>query len=160
MNFSIKLLLLSLPLLTIPFLASPAQAERIKCESTEGRRQRCSMDTRGGVELIRVLSQTSCRNRWRYGRGYVEVRDGCRAEFESYRSSDWEDDHSTNSRDRVICESKQGRTKRCAIDAGRRGVRLVRELSDTSCRDRWYYEDGYVYVEDGCRGEFVSRQRY
>jgi hypothetical protein len=36
----------------------------------------------------------------------------------------------------------------------------VRELSDTSCRDRWYYEDGYVYVEDGCRGEFVSRQRY
>lgn len=149
-------LLISALFLAIPLIPLPARAERITCESVDMRRTRCPMDTRGGVELIRQLSQASCRNRWSFGQGYVEVRDGCRAEFESFRGG-----HGGRY-ERITCSSSRGQTRRCSIDAGRGGVRLVRQLSSSSsCEGNWFYDqnNGEVVVKNGCRGEFEARRR-
>jgi len=62
----------------------PAQAQNvITCESHGGRRQTCSVDTRGGVRLVRRLSDNPCVQGRSWGttsRG-VWVDDGCRAQF-------------------------------------------------------------------------------
>ncbi len=53
------------------------------CESHGGRRETCSVDTRGGVRLVRRLSDNPCIQGRSWGttsRG-VWVDDGCRAQF-------------------------------------------------------------------------------
>ncbi|WP_013324562.1 DUF3011 domain-containing protein [Gloeothece verrucosa] len=149
---------------------SRAAAENtLVCESRKGRTQRCPMDTRGGVDLVEELSDTHCRDRWSYGRGYVEVRDGCRAKFAAdgdhyhhYHRDDQDynrdrDRNRDDDRDRITCASKDGETQRCRIQASG-GVRLVRQLSNKSCQDNWRYHNGYVIVRNGCRAEFESRR--
>lgn len=62
----------------------PAQAQNvITCESHGGRRQTCSVDTRGGVRLVRRLSDNPCiqGRSWGTTRNGVWVDDGCRAQF-------------------------------------------------------------------------------
>lgn len=59
----------------------PARA--IRCESQEGRPQRCDMSIARGVQMVRQLSRSSCvqdRN-WGWDQQGIWVRDGCRAEF-------------------------------------------------------------------------------
>lgn len=64
----------------------PGQAgQSVRCESADGRERRCTLDTRGGVRLVRQLSRTACiegRN-WGYDRGGVWVEGGCRADFQA-----------------------------------------------------------------------------
>ncbi len=155
----------------------PARAQNIViCESRNGRTERCAINTRGGIELIEQLSDTSCRGRWSYGRGYVEVRDGCRAKFANYDyyDDDYYDDgyydggyYDDNyydghyagggSRIRITCASRRGHTERCRFPARGR-VRLVRQLSNTPCEGNWRYRDGYIIVRNGCRAEFEARR--
>jgi hypothetical protein len=64
--------------------AKPASADRtVRCESREGRTQRCGVDTRGGVYLQRQLSSAGCwqGDTWGYDRRGIWVSNGCRAEF-------------------------------------------------------------------------------
>jgi hypothetical protein len=134
-------------LLIIPMIPQTAHAERVTCESIDRRRQRCPMDTRGGVELIRNLSGVSCQNRWSRGQGYVQVWDGCRAEFESFRSSQG------GNNNRITCSSIRGQNQRCSFNAGR-------QLSNSSsCEGNWFYDQrGFIVVKNGCRGEFERRR--
>jgi len=150
----LKYLLASSVLLIIPMIPQTARAERVICESVDRRTQRCPMDTRGGVELIRNLSGVSCQNRWSRGQGFVEVRDGCRAEFESFRSSQG------GNNNRITCSSNRGQNQRCNFNAGRNGARLVRQLSNSSsCEGNWFYDQrGFIVVKNGCRGEFERRR--
>ncbi|HYH82272.1 MAG TPA: DUF3011 domain-containing protein [Longimicrobium sp.] len=63
---------------------TPAQAQQVvTCESSRGRRETCSVDTRGEVRLTRRLSDAACvRGRsWGVQPGAVWVDDGCRAQF-------------------------------------------------------------------------------
>lgn len=53
------------------------------CQSYDLKRVSCQIDTRDGVEIDRQYSQTPCRGKWGFGRGYVWVEDGCRASFKS-----------------------------------------------------------------------------
>jgi hypothetical protein len=58
--------------------------DTFKLESSNGRRRTKRIDTRGGVRLLRQLSDRRCvygRN-WGYDRDEVWVDDGCRAVFE------------------------------------------------------------------------------
>ena len=109
----------SLGMLAIAATPEPlmAQPSRVVCESSNNRMNRCSIDTRGRVRLNRQLSGTSCNGRWRTGRGYVEVTDGCRAEFVSEGRGSNNDDwgwngggSNGNRGDRVTCESNNKRT--------------------------------------------------
>ena len=65
---------------------SPGRAEAqniITCESRGHDRAYCSADTRGGVRLVRQLSETRCVSgrTWGADRGGIWVTSGCRAQF-------------------------------------------------------------------------------
>lgn len=55
------------------------------------------------------------------------------------------------------CESSDGRTRECAVDASG-GARLLRQLSRTPCveGDTWGRTRGSIWVTQGCRGEFLA----
>ena len=55
----------------------------VRCESNDGRTRQCALDTRGGVQLVRQLSNAACveGQTWGISRGGVWVSQGCRGEF-------------------------------------------------------------------------------
>lgn len=65
--------------------ARPAEAQRreVRCESRDGRQHHCRVDTRGGVSLVRQLSDAQCsRGRsWGSDGSGIWVSRGCRGEF-------------------------------------------------------------------------------
>lgn len=63
--------------------------EIIRCESRDGRRNRCRADTRGGVRLVRQLGNTQCREgrTWGWNSNEIWVDNGCRGEFQLRQGS-------------------------------------------------------------------------
>ncbi len=59
----------------------------------------------------------------------------------------------------ITCQSKSNDRQECRIPEGAR-IRLVRQLSGSPCRlnDTYGRGAGYVWVAEGCRGEFEVRQ--
>lgn len=57
--------------------------QTVVCESSNGQRQYCPADTRGGVQLMRQISGSACRqgSTWGYDNRGIWVDNGCRAEF-------------------------------------------------------------------------------
>lgn len=57
--------------------------QTLACGSRDLRRAECAADTRGGVYLLRQLSESACAYglSWGYGRAGVWVKGGCRAQF-------------------------------------------------------------------------------
>lgn len=57
--------------------------QTFRCESNDGRQNFCNVDTRGGVRLVRRLSDSACieGRTWGANRSGVWVSQGCRAEF-------------------------------------------------------------------------------
>jgi hypothetical protein len=68
----------------VAFAPRDASAQSlVTCESRNGDRQICRVDTRGGVTIRQQLSSTDCvqgRN-WGYSRTAIWVDNGCRAQF-------------------------------------------------------------------------------
>lgn len=141
----------------------------VSCSSNDGKRVECPADLDGYV--VRDLDQasrTECvvgRN-WGYNDRGVWVDDGCRATFffDKRRGGDHPRSWGNRDRDwdkereqRVRCESRDGRRAEC--DADLRGYRIadVREMSKADCDigRNFGYDDRGVWVDDGCRGEFV-----
>ena len=128
----------------------------VRCESHDRRTRYCSADTRGGVRLVRQLSDRSCirgRN-WGANERGIWVTDGCRAEFAlnggggGYARS-------------FRCESNDNRTRYCSVDT-RYGIQLVRQISHDSCIEgrSWGVTREGVWVSRGCRAEFAAGDRY
>ena len=139
----------------------------IRCESSGNRTRECSIDTRGGVRLARQLSFSPCieGRSWGYGRNGVWVSNGCRAEFQSggrggYAGNDYSGGYAPQNGygNTLRCESDDNRQRRCNADI-RGGVQLVRQLSSTQCiqGNNWGWDRGGVWVDRGCRGEFLIR---
>jgi len=158
------LVLLLVPGRSVPFAAaaSPApQAGIVSCSSDNGRRNFCSADVRGGVQLVRQRSDSPCvfNRTWGFlpGRG-IWVDRGCLADFSiGYTGGGngnpnwggWDNGYN------VYCASDNGRRAVCPTDT-RGGVQLVRKRSDASCdygRD-WGYDRRGVWVDRGCRADF------
>jgi hypothetical protein len=59
----------------------------ISCSSDDMHRHYCPADTRGGVQLVRQRSESSCRQgrSWGYDRSGIWVDHGCRADFQINR---------------------------------------------------------------------------
>lgn len=59
--------------------------------------------------------------------------------------------------DKVVCESDRERRRFCEMDTSG-GVHVYRTLSKTDCIEgsNWGYSSRGVWVEGGCRAEFVS----
>lgn len=139
-----------------------------RCESIDGRNRTCAMDTRGGVQLVRKLSNAACieGRSWGASRGGVWVTDGCRAEFRSggnqygggygNGNNGYYGNNNYGMGSQVFrCESNDGRTRECAANT-RAGVQLVRVLSNAACIEgrSWGYSRNGIWVSQGCRAEF------
>lgn len=135
------------------------QERLVLCESRDGRRTRCPADTRGGVQLMRRMSSARCdRGRdWGFDRNEIWVDNGCRAEFSVRRTSGtWADTMRSTRGEVIVCESRNDRRTFCSADTSF-GVSLRRQLSDSACtRGRsWGYDRYGIWVDEGCRAEFV-----
>ncbi|WP_242107762.1 DUF3011 domain-containing protein [Luteimonas aquatica] len=128
----------------------------VRCESYDRQLQHCRADTRGGVRLVRQLSDRECREGrdWGTGRDVIWVSGGCRAEFEVGRGSGGGGGWGGGTRT-VRCESYDRQLQHCRADT-RGGVRLVRKLSDRECREGrdWGTGRDVIWVSGGCRAEF------
>ncbi len=140
----------------------------IRCASNDYRQNYCRIDSRGGVRLVRQISNSACiRGRsWGYdGRG-VWVSNGCEADFAvgygpgdgpGYRPGPVYRPGPDYIEARVVrCESINGRTERCNLDT-RGGVRMVNQLSSSGCYERrtWGWDREGIWVSNGCRADFA-----
>lgn len=133
----------------------------VRCESNDGRYNRCAVYGRGTPRLIRQISNAPCieGSSWGADRNSVWVARGCRGDFASGRG-DWGGSGWDNSGygGRVFrCESNNGRTQECPANV-RSGVQLIRQLSNAPCIQgrSWGYGRVGIWVSNGCRAEFRS----
>ena len=130
----------------------------VRCESNDGRYNRCAVPGRGRPELVRQISNSPCiqGRTWGADRDSVWVNNGCRGEFANrYNGGGWSN---SGYGSRVFrCESIDNRTQECQANV-RSGVQLVRQLSNAPCIQgrSWGYGRIGVWVSQGCRAEFRS----
>ena len=136
-------------------IPTPAPEQMLVCESMNNQRAFCSADTRGGVVFQRQLGQATCVGHWGYDSGGVWVDNGCRAEFRIThirpQSTILPGPGSV-----VTCESNSSERSYCPADT-RSGVTLQRQLSSAACVGHWGYDAVGIWVDSGCRAEFVMR---
>jgi hypothetical protein len=113
---------------------APAEAQRtFTCESRGFDATRCNVDVRGGVRLVRQLSNAACeRGRsWGYDDRGVWVSRGCRAEFTlGGRTNDRWDDR----RDR---DRREDRRDRWDDRSSRASMNRSERLCRAAVRDRY-----------------------
>jgi hypothetical protein len=105
---------------------SPGRAEAqttITCESRGHDRAYCAVDTRGGVRLVRQLSESRCESgrSWGTDRGGIWVSQGCRAQFAVGGS--WND---RDRRDGRYDDRRDGRYDNRSRDYEQRAERVCR----------------------------------
>lgn len=136
-----------------PVQNAEARSRHVTCESRNQRYQFCRIDTRGGVQLQRQLSNAACRKNqtWGYDRNGIWVDRGCRAEFRVGGGERWRGQ-------RLTCSADGNRRQVCRADV-RNEVVLIRQLSRAPCRfnSSWGYNRRGVWVDNGCRAEFEIR---
>jgi Protein of unknown function (DUF3011) len=132
----------------------------VRCESNDGRTNRCSINGRGRAQLVRQLSRSACieGRTWGSDSGSVWVSQGCRAEFTVARGGyggGWNNSGYGYGNQLFRCESNDGRVRECAANT-RAGVQLVRQLSRAPCIQgrTWGYGRNGIWVAEGCRAEF------
>lgn len=132
------------------------QAQTIRCKSSNYNRNYCVADTRGGVRLVRQISDSACvqGRSWGYDQDGIWVSSGCEAEF-TVSGGDYGNQGDYGPGRIVRCESRDSRTNWCRIDT-RGGVRLVRRLSNASCYQgrSWDWDRSGIWVSNGCRADF------
>ena len=136
-------------------VVQPAAAQSATCESHDGRYRECRLPFSGTAQIERQLSSTSCEYGRTWGQrssGRVWVSDGCRARF--VPAGDWGQGSASGAL--LRCESSGGRRVCRSGAAGR--MTIQRQLSKTTCvegRNWGSYGNGEVWVDGGCRAEFV-----
>jgi hypothetical protein len=136
-----------------------AAARTVRCESQNNGKTRCAADTSYGVQLAQQLSTNGCElgRDWGYDQNGVWVDNGCRADFRvgGYRNGTT-GSMASSSAPTLRCESKNGQRNYCRADTGF-GVTLIQRLSDSSCArgETWGYDQNGVWVDRGCRAEFL-----
>jgi hypothetical protein len=160
----------------------------VSCSSQDGRYNRCNVPWRD-ARMIRQDSRGDCirDQSWGIDRRGLWVDRGCRAVFVEARGGDDRDYHDRDrghrgdrgySRDdsygwspgpgwdraiQLECASRGEGYQMCRVDVGRRGhVRLVRQVSRGRCIEgrSWGWNRAGVWVNYGCRGQFVVDRRW
>ncbi|HBK45759.1 MAG TPA: hypothetical protein DDZ67_04850 [Xanthomonadaceae bacterium] len=135
--------------------AAPLMRRVIRCDS-DGRQETCPVILKGApVRLLRQLSAWPCKEgrSWGVRRNEIWVSRGCDGEFEIGA----EDGSGFVDAPRMLtCESKSRVRRMCGISVERE-VRLGRQISGTPCveGENWGWSRDGVWVNDGCRAEFV-----
>lgn len=136
---------------TLVSTARAAEAPLVRCESIEGKRQACAMDTTWGVQLARQLGGSPCEagKSWGWNAGGVWVEENCRGEFRNvYEQQPGESI--------VTCDSDHNQVERCPL-ATQAGFVIVEDDSSSKCvRDEtWGWELGSVWVSKRCEADFA-----
>jgi hypothetical protein len=148
-----------------------------RCESTNSRTVYCDADTRYGVRLLTQHSRSACveGRTWGYNARGVWVTRGCRAQFQvggrgyddRYRYGDgrYGDDRYGDERygygDQqarlITCQSQDSRYNFCRVSGYIRQAQIRRQISSSQCQYNysWGYRSDGVWVDRGCRAEFV-----
>lgn len=139
--------------------------QTVRCESSDGHFRICPADTRGGMTLVRQLSDSACvqGQTWGWDQRGVWVDRGCRADFRTGGS--WNGGYPPNGYPggypggyggprTVRCESSDGRPHRCDTPVQR--AVLQRQLSNTRCvqNQTWGWDPRGIWVTAGCRADF------
>lgn len=144
-----------------------AAAQTIYCASDDGRRNYCSANTRGGVQLSRQRSGSACvqGQTWGWDNNGIWVDRGCRAEFTTRNSGGWGNGWgngggnwgNNGNSGTIYCASDDGRRNYCSANT-RGGVRLTRQRSDSACNQgqTWGWDSRGIWVDRGCRAEFTT----
>jgi hypothetical protein len=140
--------------------AAAAVMPTLTCESIDGRRNHCPVNTDAGITLLRQISDSNCvlNQSWGVDAQGVWVTGGCRAEFIAGGNLP-PDPRGGPASARVLCESENGMRKVCPADA-RLGVAVVRRISDAPCvmNSTWGFDTNGIWVTAGCRAEFILRR--
>ncbi|MEP6898640.1 MAG: DUF3011 domain-containing protein [Rhodanobacter sp.] len=158
--------------------APSAQAQRdrtIRCESNNGKFNRCPVPWRD-AQLARQESKGACvrGQSWGVDRQGLWVDRGCRGLFAEGRGDGrpgyggpdgggWRPGADWNREIRLQCDSNKKRYQMCQVDVGRQGrVRLANQMSDVRCTEgySWGWNRAGVWVDHGCRGQFVVDRRW
>lgn len=122
----------------------------IRCESNNGGRETCTVDTGKGVVLTKQLSNLGCAKgkTWDYDEDGVWVSRGCRGIFTI-------DVDPAKVGQALRCESNHGKENICPLPAGAR-VRVQEQRSNTPCVEgkNWDVRSDGLHVNHGCRAVF------
>lgn len=139
---------------------SDAPVRVTRCDSENGMRKRCRLDTGKGVRLIHRISSSPCSfgSTWGFDENEIWVRRGCRAEFQidvvpaAIEAKSRIPAHATL----IRCESEDNATKRCAASAFT-DVEVKEQLSEKVCEKgkSWRVDKGAIVVKTGCRAVFA-----
>jgi hypothetical protein len=139
--------------------------QTITCSSDNGRRNFCSADTRGGVQLVNQRSGSACiqGQTWGFDSRGIWVDRGCRADFAIGRGGggggNWGNRPGGGPGQTFTCSSDDGRRNWCSIPGGGGGgnnVVMSRQISGSACiqGQTWGVDRRGVWVDRGCRAEF------
>jgi len=156
------------------------QSQTLACNSDDERRHSCSVDTRGGVRLVKQNSDSACTEGYSWGSDNegIWVDHGCRANFSvggnrnfrdenrsnpnggngDYREENRNDQYGGNRQSQTFaCNSDDMRKRSCAVDTRGGGVRLLTQHSDAPCTKdySWGTNRRGVWVDHGCRADFA-----
>jgi hypothetical protein len=141
--------------------AQAAFARTLRCESNNNGRTNCATDTSYGVQLARQISENNCElgRDWGYDHRGIWVDNGCRADFRvgGYRAGTNSGMISSSAALPTLrCESRNGDRTYCRANTTY-GVTIQQRLSDSACvrGESWGYDENGVWVDKGCRADFV-----
>jgi hypothetical protein len=151
---------------------------QVTCASDDGKRHLCRVDTSRGVTMVNQRSGSPCTQgqTWGYSRSGIWVDRGCRADF--YLASNYRPGGGSGfnpgpgyggggpgygpggpSNGAVItCSSNNNKRNYCPANI-RGGVRLTNQRSGSPCvqGQTWGYDNRGIWVDRGCRADFVIR---
>ncbi len=133
------------------------QGREVICESNYGQVRTCPADTRGRVEFVQNLSNTSCNNRWGYDANGIWVKDGCRARFMTYPNGGSVVQPPVRETFTLKCKSRRNNLKICDTKGPFRDVEFKREISKGKypCEGNWGINPkGQLFVTNNCYAEF------
>jgi Protein of unknown function (DUF3011) len=139
-----------------PYNGEGGSGQTITCSSDDGNRHTCPVDARGGVQMTNQRSGSPCQQgySWGYDPNGIWVDHGCRADFMvNSRSNRWNGGGQT-----ITCSSDDGNRHYCSADT-RRGVQMTNQRSGSPCQQgySWGYDPNGIWVDHGCRADFVVR---
>jgi hypothetical protein len=148
---------------------------QVTCASDDGRRHLCRVDTTRGVQMTNQRSGSPCvqGQTWGYTRQGIWVDRGCRADF--YLSSSGGGGGFRPGGPgyggpgpggpgyggaTVTCASNNGKRNYCQANTSR-GVQLTNQRSGSPCvqGQTWGYDGRGIWVDRGCRADFVTTAR-
>jgi hypothetical protein len=151
-------------------LAIALSAQTVSCTSAESDAEKhyCEADTRYGAHLVRQTSAAECMEgkTWGWDEQGIWVNKGCGGDFalgKAEANPEAKPAHppipepAAKKEERLSCASSDGRRNYCDADLKGATVKLVRQAGPSQCEENftWGHDDNGIWVDRGCRGEFV-----